>query len=56
MDAGDDLIMRVERKVLYKDITKLSAKISIPRWWVGNAEFVVLDVYNDKIIVRRKEE
>jgi len=52
------MLASLERKVLYKDQTRQSAKISIPRWWLGKANYVELQVFPDKIVVKRllKEE
>jgi len=44
------------RKVLYRKYdpkTRITPKISIPRWWVGDAEYVKLNVYADKIVIRK---
>lgn len=47
-------LMIVTRKVLYKNAKDQSAKVSIPRWW-ADTDYVRLEVYNDKIIIRKVE-
>lgn len=48
-------LMIVTRKVLYKNAKDQSAKVSIPRWWAKDTDYVMLEVYNDKIIIRKVE-
>ena len=46
----------VERKILYKEKSpksRITPKVSIPRWWVGDTEKVVLKVYADRIVIER---
>ena len=44
----------LERKVMYLDPKfKTSPRVSIPRWWIGNTKHVKLEVYADKIIIRK---
>lgn len=46
------------RKVLYKEKnpkSRVTPKISIPRWWVGDTDKVKLIIYTDKIVIKRIE-
>ena len=53
---GDALLAKLRRKVLYKDLKRQSAKVAIPRWWVGEVDYVELEVYPDRIVITRVEE
>ncbi len=45
----------LERKVMYLDKRfRTSPRISIPRWWIGNTERVKVEVYADKLVVRKE--
>jgi len=46
----------IERKILYKTYgqeNRIPPKISLPRWWVGDTDKVILRIYNDKIVIIR---
>ena len=43
------------RKVLYLHNHGTGAKITIPRWWVGDCEEVKLEVYADKLVIKKVE-
>jgi len=46
----------LKRKVIHLDPKlKTSPKVSIPRGWLKGAEYVRLEVYPDKLIIRREE-
>ncbi|MCD6524140.1 MAG: hypothetical protein J7K48_03980 [Thermococcus sp.] len=45
-------VAKAKRKVLYKD-GPVSPKVSIPKWWVGDTEYVTLRIYNDRIVIIR---
>jgi len=49
-------VVTFRRKVLYKDHPRAGTKISIPRWWLGDVDYVLLDIYPDKIVIRRLDE
>jgi len=44
------------RKVLYKGdkYRTTSPKVSLPKWWVKDVDVVRVEVYKDKIIIRKK--
>ena len=45
----------LERKVMYLDPKyKTSPRVSIPRWWIGNTKRVKMEVYADKLIIRKE--
>lgn len=45
------------RKILYptkRPNSRITPKISIPRWWVKDTKFVTLNIYEDKIVIIRE--
>lgn len=44
---------RFIRKVLYKDARTTSPKVSLPKWWVDDVDYVVMKVYADKIVLEK---
>ena len=47
----------LKRKVIHLDPKlKTSPKVSIPRKWLKGAEYVNLEVYPDKLIIRKANE
>ena len=49
-------IVRFKRKVLYKDNPRVGTKVSIPRWWLGDTDYVILEIYADRIVLRRQSD
>jgi len=47
-------VARFDRKVIDLNNTTTSPKVSIPRWWLAGAREVVLEVYGDKLVIRKK--
>jgi len=43
-----------ERKVIDLNNKTTSPKISIPRWWLGNTKYVKMEIYADKLVVRKE--
>jgi len=44
-----------ERRVLHRNLKNTSPKISIPRWWIGDCETVRVEVYADKLVIKKVE-
>ena len=45
----------LERKVLHLNQKKTTPKVSIPRWWIGNCDEVKIEVYADKLVIKKVE-
>ena len=43
------------RKVLHRNMHNTTPKVSLPRWWIGDAEEVRVEIYADKIVIKRLE-
>ena len=52
---NDSLLAKFPRKILHKNAKNTSPKISVPRWWIGSADEVILEIYPDKIVIRKVE-
>ena len=44
-----------ERRVLHRNLKNTSPKVSIPRWWIGDCETVRVEVYSDKLVIKKVE-
>ena len=51
----DPLLAKFPRKILHKNAKNTSPKVSVPRWWVKSADEVILEIYPDKIVIRKIE-
>ena len=49
----EPLLARFERKVLHRNVKNTSPKVSVPRWWVGSSDEVVIEIYPSKIVIRK---
>ena len=46
-------VVTFKRKVLYKNNPRAGTKVSIPRWWLGDVNYVLVDIYPDRVVIRR---
>jgi len=51
-----ELITTLRRKVIHRNLPSATPKVSVPRWWIKDAEEVEVEVYIDKIVIKRKED
>lgn len=48
-------ITKLKRKVLHRGMSNTTPKVSLPKWWIGDCEEVKIEVYSDKLVIKRVE-